>query len=37
MEELKKQVEEERMKVGLSHEDELCQSNWLVGGNGRMR
>ena len=29
----KKQVEEESMKVGLSREDVLCRSNWIVSVN----
>ena len=29
----KKQVEEESMKDGLSREDTLCRSHWIVGIN----
>ena len=30
-EDMKKQVEEESVKVGLKMEDELCCSKWIVG------
>ena len=30
---MKKQVEEESMKVGLRREDALCRSKWSVGVN----